>query len=100
MMRDEPFHAFESAEDGCLLAQAIVDTVREPLLVLDRDLRIIAASRSFYLTFEMTRQVTQGRKIFDLDEGEWQGSLITLDLAVERRMCWPFPVRCNRGLAA
>src|SRR4051794_25416536 len=66
MMRDEPFHAFESAEDGCLLAQAIVDTVREPLLVLDRNLRIIAASRSFYLTFEMTRQVTQGRKIYDL----------------------------------
>ena len=49
MMRDEPFLAFESAEDACLLAQAIVDTVREPLLVLDRDLRIIAASRSFYL---------------------------------------------------
>src|SRR3954449_3148720 len=72
MMRDEPFHTFESAEDACLLAKAIVDTVREPLLVLDRDLRIIAASRSFYLTFEMTRQVTQGRKIFDLDEGVWK----------------------------
>src|SRR5215212_6871252 len=72
MMRDEPFHAFESAEDACLLAQAIVDTVREPLLVLDRDLRIIAASRSFYLTFEMARQVTQGRKIYDLDEGVWK----------------------------
>jgi len=28
------------------LAQAIVDTVREPLLVLDRDLRVVAASRS------------------------------------------------------
>src|SRR3954449_9866177 len=72
MMRDESFLALESAEDACLLAKAIVDTVREPLLVLDRDLRIIAASRSFYLTFEMTRQVTQGRKIFDLDEGVWK----------------------------
>jgi hypothetical protein len=68
-MRDQPFHAFESAEDAGLLAKAIVDTVREPLLVLDRDLRVIVASRSFYLTFEMTRQVTQGRKIYDLDEG-------------------------------
>jgi two-component sensor histidine kinase len=71
MMRDESFLAFESAEDACLLAKAIVDTVREPLLVLDRDLRIIAASRSFYLTFKMTRQVTQGRKIYDLDGGVW-----------------------------
>jgi len=47
MMRDESFLALESAEDACLLAKAIVDTVREPLLVLDRDRRIIAASRSF-----------------------------------------------------
>ena len=62
---------FESAEDASLLAQAIVDTVREPLLVLDRDLRVVVASRSFYLTFGMTRQATQGRKIYDLDDGVW-----------------------------
>ena len=35
---------------GHSLAEAIVDTVREPLVVLDRDLRVIAASRSFYRT--------------------------------------------------
>ena len=33
-------------EDGHALAQAIVDTIREPLLVLDKDLRVVAASRS------------------------------------------------------
>lgn len=71
MMRDEPFDAFESAENANLLAKAIVDTVREPLLVLDRDLRVIVASRSFYLAFQMTRQATQGRKIYDLDNGVW-----------------------------
>src|SRR5215211_291384 len=71
MMRDEPFHTFESAEDACLLAQAIVDTVREPLLVLDRDLRVVVASRSFYLTFGMTPEGTQRHKIYDLDEGVW-----------------------------
>ncbi|HEV2008325.1 MAG TPA: hypothetical protein VGQ88_06325 [Burkholderiales bacterium] len=38
------------------LAQAIVDTVREPLLVLDGDLRVLAVSRSFYLTFQVNRQ--------------------------------------------
>src|SRR3954466_11559425 len=82
MMRDEPFHTFESAEDACLLAKAIVDTVREPLLVLDRDLRIIVASRSFYLTFEMTRQVTEVREIDDLDEGVW--SIPELRLLLEK----------------
>ena len=45
------------------LAQAIVDTVREPLLVLDRDLRVVAASRSFYLTFKVRPEDTQGSAV-------------------------------------
>ena len=40
-MMDGPIHI------NTTLARAIVDTVREPLLVLDRDLRVVAASRSF-----------------------------------------------------
>jgi hypothetical protein len=43
------------------LALAIVDTVREPLLGLDKDLRVLAASRSFYLTFEVTQDETEDR---------------------------------------
>jgi chemotaxis protein methyltransferase CheR len=38
---------FTDIEDAFKLAQAIVDTVREPILVFDNDLRVIAASRSF-----------------------------------------------------
>jgi len=45
-MPDEPLQTFESGEQAFLLAKAIVDTVREPLLVLDVDLRIVVASRS------------------------------------------------------
>jgi hypothetical protein len=41
---------FKDIEDARALAQAIVDTVREPLLVLDGDLRVLAVSRSYYLT--------------------------------------------------
>jgi PAS domain-containing protein len=51
---------FAAIEDGRALAQAIVDTVREPLLVLDKDLRVVAASRSFYETFRVDPQDTQG----------------------------------------
>ena len=58
MTHIEPFAAFE---DGRALAQAIVDTVREPLLVLDKELRVVAASRSFYETFQADREETQGR---------------------------------------
>jgi nitrogen-specific signal transduction histidine kinase len=53
------------------LAQAIVDTVREPLLVLDQSLRVVAASRSFYLTFRVNRQETQGRLLYALGNGQW-----------------------------
>jgi two-component sensor histidine kinase len=58
-------------DHGRALAQAIVDTVREPLLALDQDLRVVAASRSFYLTFRVRRQDTAGRLLHDLGEGQW-----------------------------
>ena len=56
---------------GHSLAEAIVDTVREPLVVLDRDLRVIAASRSFYRTFAAAPRNTQGRKLYELGDGQW-----------------------------
>lgn len=62
---------FDDIEDERALAQAIVDTVREPLLVLDADLRVVAASRSFYLTFRVNRQDTQGRLLYALGDGQW-----------------------------
>lgn len=66
-------------EDARLLAQAIVDTVREPLLVLDQDLRVIAASRSFYLKFQTDRQLTQGELLSALGQGQWDiGPLLAL----------------------
>jgi PAS domain-containing protein len=50
---------FTDIEDACALAQAIVDTVREPVLVFDKDLRVIAASRSFYAVFKVSPQDTR-----------------------------------------
>ena len=45
--------------DAAALAQAIVDTIREPLLVLDKNMRVLAASRSFYLTFKVAQDETE-----------------------------------------
>ena len=53
------------------LADAIVDTVREPLVVLDGNLRVVAASRSFYQAFGVAPDNTQGRLFFELAEGQW-----------------------------
>jgi PAS domain-containing protein len=68
MLNNQPF--VENRDAGAF-AQAIVDTVREPLLVLDQDLRVLAASRSFYLTFKVARPDTQGRLLYALGDGQW-----------------------------
>jgi two-component sensor histidine kinase len=62
---------FTDVHDACKLAQAIVDTVREPVVVLDQDLRVIAASRSFYSTFKVDRDDTQGKLLYELGDCAW-----------------------------
>jgi two-component sensor histidine kinase len=79
---------FAAIAHGHSLAEAIVDAVREPLLVLDLDLRVIAASRSFYRTFAVAPRKTRGRLLFDLGDGQWNiPSLRTLleDIVPKRR---------------
>ena len=62
---------FPKVEDAWTLAHAIVDTVREPLILLDQDFRVVAASQSFYLTFKVNADDTQGQLLCDLGDGQW-----------------------------
>jgi chemotaxis protein methyltransferase CheR len=62
---------FADLQSACAFAEAIVATVREPLVVLDQDLRVIAASRSFYRTFKVAPGDTEGRLLYELGNGEW-----------------------------
>lgn len=62
---------FSNSGDACGLAEAIVDTVREPMLVLDSTLRVIAASRSFYIAFKVSPEATQGELLYALGDGQW-----------------------------
>jgi two-component sensor histidine kinase len=62
---------FTAIADAWALAQGIVDTVREPVLVLDNELRVIAASRSFYSTFKVRPEDTKGRLLYALGDGQW-----------------------------
>jgi two-component system CheB/CheR fusion protein len=50
---------------------SIVATVREPLVVLDKDLRVRAASRSFYQSFRVTPENTENRPLYELGNGQW-----------------------------
>ena len=59
------------ARTSLVYTESIVDTVREPMLVLDGGLRVQTASRSFYQTFGVTQQATEGRLIYELGNGQW-----------------------------
>ena len=52
-------------------AEGIVTTVREPLLILDDDLRVVSANRSFYATFQVGLAETEGRAVYELGDGQW-----------------------------
>lgn len=53
------------------LAEEIVDTIRDPLLVLDDELRVMYASRNFYRTFLVLEEETVGAYLYDLGNGQW-----------------------------
>jgi PAS domain S-box-containing protein len=52
-------------------AESIVTTVREPLLILDAQLHVRSANRSFYDTFRVTPAETEGRFLYSLGDGQW-----------------------------
>lgn len=52
-------------------ATNILDTQRQPFLVLDTDLRVVSANCAFYRTFCARAEETEGRFVFDLGDGQW-----------------------------
>lgn len=52
-------------------ADKIISTLREPFVVLDTNLRVKSANRSFYQNFHVTLEETQGRFIYDLGNSQW-----------------------------
>lgn len=89
LMRITPYRTAENYIDGAVItfnnidnmkrleekalkfAESIVATVREPLVVLDSQLKIIFASKSFYKTFQVTPEETVGRLVYDLGNKQW-----------------------------
>jgi two-component sensor histidine kinase len=62
---------FARIEDARSLAQIVVETVREPLLVLDQRLTILVASSSFHKSFQISPKDTPNQSLFSLDDGAW-----------------------------
>ena len=58
-------------EEAHAFADAIVETLRNPLVVLNPDLRVNRANAIFYKMFQVTPEDTEGRFLYDLGDGQW-----------------------------
>jgi two-component system CheB/CheR fusion protein len=84
-MRALPYRTPENKIDGAMIvlfdidlarhardyAEAIVETVRQPLVVLTKDLKVRTVNRAFYETFKVAKAQTENRYIYDLGNGQW-----------------------------
>ena len=61
----------KALHDARQLAENIFATLRSPFLVLDADLQVVSANRSFYMTFRVEPAETEGRFLYDLGNGQW-----------------------------
>jgi len=64
-------HSTVLVEEARDFANAIVETLRDPLVVLNPDLRVRKANDIFYKTFQVAPEDTEGRYLFNLGDGQW-----------------------------
>ena len=93
-LRVRPYKTIDARIDGAILvlvdidsikrarefAENIVSTVREPLVVLDHELRVRSASPAFYDNFGLSQQDTQNRPLFDIGDGGWNSPALRKQL--------------------
>lgn len=75
-MKNEKNGLIEYLKEGSISAvteyfQAIVETITEPLLILDTKLRVILANKAFYDTFKVNKKDTENHLIYLLGNGQW-----------------------------
>ncbi|MDP2655121.1 MAG: PAS domain-containing protein [bacterium] len=58
-------------EDSWTYIKTVVDIVREPVLILDKDLRVMAANEPFYQMFQVESHDTEGEVVYKLGNGQW-----------------------------
>ncbi len=101
-LRVRPYRTPENQVDGAVIllvdidtvrrareyAESIVAAMREPLLVLDQDLRVQTANPAFYRAFQLTPEETEKRFLHDLGDGQW-------DLPELRRRLAELPAEGN-----
>jgi two-component system, chemotaxis family, CheB/CheR fusion protein len=63
--------AEQQRTDARIYAETVMETVPDPVLVLDTELRVISANRAFSRTFHLTAQEVSGQHVYELGSGQW-----------------------------
>lgn|SRR3989338_4170983 len=70
-MENKKVEADELWEFAWTYIKTVVDTLREPFIILDKDLRVISANRTFYSFFKVAQKDTEGKLIYTLGDEQW-----------------------------
>ena len=106
-VNQELFDRNEQLNQARLYAESVVTTIHEPLLVLDQDLRIKSANKSFYKAFSITEEETIGKILFELQNSGWNipelhSHLLRIQTEVEKFLEWEtaytFPIVGKRTI--
>lgn len=63
-------------EKSWTFIKTVVDVVREPVLILDKDLRVMSANDAFYRNFQVEQNDTEGKVVYELGNGQWNISAL------------------------
>jgi len=77
----QDIQASRSVTHGETFFRTVLDTVHEPLLVLDPDWRVVSANDGFYRRFPLTPEAVEGKSLFDLADGQWDHPELRIRLA-------------------
>lgn len=61
-----------ASHEARVYAESIIEAVREALVILDADLRVVSVNRAFYRTFQQTADGAVGKPFFHLNHGAWE----------------------------
>lgn len=77
-MKKNPIDADKLWKVAWTYITTVVDTLREPFLILDKDLRVISANKTFYSTFQVKKRDTEGNLVYNLGNGQWNISKLKI----------------------
>jgi two-component system CheB/CheR fusion protein len=79
-LNQELFDRNEQLNLSRIYAESIVATIREPLIILDKNMKVKTANKAYYNKFKATEDETEGKLFYELDNGQW-------DIPTLRSLC-------------